>query len=1277
VNRHLRRWLPWALLLALVAGAWLGWIQLRRAVVAWISQEHRVGGWSIQAFGGRIASIETVHADSILVSGPGARLAVRAIDLSWFRHPGPPVHRFPFLLELRVARLVVDVLPSSAPKKDAGPPAFPASIRLPVAVRVALGALEVRKDSTLDLRMRDLRMASAGDATLAASWGELRFGRIPADASGELDVDWSRDSLRAGVRTLLSSGCCARDSLVLDAVRPFGNLLAGRASAHARVASIASWNEVLPVLVRVPGVDDIRLDAEVVQIPDRQPSVRARLECATDSVLFVPRLRWSIEALTDSVMSSVKVLAEGRKGVSLTVDLAAAADLRSALEKDLFSGEVGVEGIGYDLVNQPHPFDGKVEVRSIGLVGGEGGVRFASGSVVRGGAVWKGLHWYCDGQIAAGEPWAVAWVPGLGLEGARVTGRDTVGAALFHVMGRGVRYHSIGSDSMEVGVDLALDRIRFPKIRLWRSGRSWSGDGHVDWKNEQGYAFALSPDTGAGTARVEGDFFGRVWADLESFSTEGLPIDDPRARLPYPVSVSGRFERLPPTRSDSASMSLSARLLARPSEDSLELVFDAFQKGAGAEVTSARLTLGDAVLDAGLKVQTDSVGWRLSALRTSFSGVDLERFAAIWPGLPVLRGRVEGVVAMSRADGVSADARVKGLALKGDEGWTTLPDLVVWGERDTLNVGGRWPVDGHQDPFRLTVSGLFERDLAFRLLAFHGDVVRLRGRGVLRDRRRLEADLVAEGGIAIPGTEARLDDILVAGQVRGDKGEKGFEWNATLEGREGVLRALKGLPLRSRFFVRADAQAIHLDSLSLRGEKAGELDFRGRFDMASRLLVGEGKARDFRLDLGEGKKFRLGAMDLVAGADQRLRAQVSDMSWQQTWGSHGGLWIDVDRAQLALVQAKDWRKLQGQVQVRKLLFTREIADPKSLIASAGSALAGNAAENGHASGKTRQASTPFLLDLRVWGGGDSVRVANNLARADLSFDLQATGPVDAMLLNGTLDADPEDASFGYLGKTFALQEFHSEWNVAPPLSGKYTLEGSRPILQSCPDAAARDRGLSAAPASTDSCNLKLSSEGTLSEPRLRPLTSDCGAGGADEGAVQAAIALARDCYPEDPGTGNTSIGGTARSTAIDIGVQLGMGQVNDVLRKQLIRQREDGKVFLPDSVAVTDVPVGGARDQLGLLALYRLSDHLDAEGEYRHTFVQTATTGGAAVTTLADDYSLRLRWRPPLAWIEERRMQERLRDHLVFQVELGQGLDERSQREATIRPSIRYRWEFW
>jgi hypothetical protein len=769
---------------------------------------------------------------------------------------------------------------------------------------------------------------------------------------------------------------------------------------------------------------------------------------------------------------------------------------------------------------------------------------------------------------------------------------------------------------------------------------------------------------------VEGDFLGGVRVALDDMPVHGLPIDHERARLPYPVVASALFARTPGLGGDSAGMELMAKLRAMPGADSLRVDFEAWQRGATAEIPSLRIALGEGRVEASAGASIDSIGWSPIHLKAAFENVDLGRFASVWPGLPVLGGRVEGIVAVARDEGVSARAKIAGLSIQGEKGWTTLPDLVVWGARDTLRVGGRWPVGGELDPFRLTLTGLFDRKLSFDLLAFHGDIVRLRGSGVLEDRSKLHANLEADGGIAIPGTEARLDGLLVEGELRGERNQGGFAWNASLEGKEGVLRAIKGLPLRSRFLVRAEPGQVLLDSVSLRGEKAGELTFQGRYDLSNGTYTGNGRARDFRLDLGEDKRLHLGSMDLVASADQRLRASLSKLSLQQTWGRGEGLWVEVDKADLVLVQAKDWRKLQGTAQVGKLLFTRSIAD----VGSVAKGVLGRFTNRPEERREVKTESVPLLLDIRAWGGGDSIRIDNNLARASMAFDLQATGPVDALLLNGTLDGDPDGSTFGYAGKTFDLDELHVEWNVAPPLGGKYAMAGSRRILQACPDANATS-GTSDF-SSTDSCSLKLSSEGTLSDPRMYPLTTDCGAGGADEGAVQAALALARNCYPTTDGQGTSTIGGNARSAAIDLGVQQGMGYVNDAIGRQLERQRREGRIFLPDSLALTDVPIGGVRDQLGLLAFYRLSDDLDAEGEYRHTFVRAATATSGA-TVLADDYSLRLRWRPPLEWIQERRIQERLRNHLVLQLEAGQSLDSRSQRETVLSPSIRYRWEFW
>lgn len=1269
-----RRWIPLALLLALAAGLWIGWVVLRRAVVEWVTSEHRVGDWVVRPYGGRILSLESVLADSIQVTGPGVRLVARELRISWFRHLGTPVHRFPFLLTLDVSRLSVELVPAPPRASSTKPFRFPSTLRLPVALEVRLGTLDLRRDSTLRVDLRGMEATTLGPSAAGISWREVRSGGIDAALAGRADLDWGLDSLRGNLGLLASSGCCARDSATAAFAAPFDELATGRASADISVEALGHWSSVLPGLAKAPAVEDIRLHVEAWRRSGSVPTIDANLSFRCDTVLFAPALTWDVRARTDSVGTTLVMAARGEKGAQLDLALQAPGDLDSAVRLDRFSGKASIEGMGYFLSGQPHPFDGDIEVSALGMTRGRAVVRLASGSVVDGGATWKGLHWDFVADIAPEEPWAVAWVPGISLPlGGRARGRDTVGAAIFEAVAYGPRYQFVVADSLKVSARLDLKQIRFPDIGLFHDGRSWSGDGQVGWVARE-YAFTLAPDSGYGSARVEGDFLGGVRVDVQDFPSAGLPFSDTTWKAPFPLRVSALFERTAPTRRDSARMSLAAHLRAKPAGDSLQIRLEAAMEGSHAKISSLRLDLGEGSMEGTLEGSRDDSTWRLSAVRSNFRAVQLEKLVPLWPGLPQIRGRLDGAVAMSRESGVSGDLRLGGFALQGEKGdWTVLPDLVAWGAQDTLNVAGRWPVAGFQDPFRLTLDGLFEKDIRFSLLAFHGDIVRVKATGVLEDRSRLKASLRAEGGIQIPGTEAHLDQILVDGMVEGSRSPEGVVWSAWLEGDQGILRAIKGQPLQARFRLRAEPGTIFLDSLTLRGMDAGMIDLQGRYSLGSGLFVGEGKARDFRLDLGEGKRFRLGSMDLVAGDDQRLRAKLSDVAWEQTWGRKGGVWVEVDRAQLTLVQAKDWRKLQGQIQVSKLLYTREIADPMSLIRSAGNAISGI----DRPAAQIQKEAIPLLLDLRVWGGGDSVRVSNNLAKASLTFDLQATGPSNAMLLNGTLDADPEDAHFGYLGKQFALDEFHAEWNSTPPLNGRYALVGTRSILQTCPEAIEeQERTTNVDALSSGSCNLNLSSEGTLAEPRLRPLTSDCGAGGADEGAVQAALALARDCYPNEFGQGNTTLGGAARSSIVDLGVQQSVSYLNDAIRKQLREQREDGRVFLPDSIALTDVPIGGNRDQLGLMALYRLSDHIDAEGEYRHTFAQSASTSNTA-NPLSDDYSLRLRWRPPLAWIEERRIQERLRDHLVFQVELGQSIDERSQRETTIRPSIRYRWEFW
>ena len=410
-----RRWIPLALLLALAAGLWIGWVVLRRAVVEWVTSEHRVGEWVVRPYGGRILSLESVLADSIRVTGPGVRLVARELRLSWFRHLGSPVHRFPFLLTLDVSRLSVELVaaPPRAPSTD--PLRFPSTLRLPVALEVRLGSLDVRRDSTLRIDLRGMEATTLGPSAAGISWREARSRGIEAALAGRADLDWGLDSLRGNLGLLASSGCCARDSATVAISAPFDDLSTGRARADVAVEALAHWSSVVPGLAKAPVVEDIRIHVEAWRRSGSVPTVDARLSFRCDTVLFAPALDWDVHARTDSVGTTLVMAARGRKGARLDLSLQAAGDLDSAVRLDRFSGKASIEGMGYFLSGQPHPFDGDIEVSSLGMKGGRAVVRLASGSVVDGGATWKGLHWDFVADIAPEEPWAVAWVPGISL----------------------------------------------------------------------------------------------------------------------------------------------------------------------------------------------------------------------------------------------------------------------------------------------------------------------------------------------------------------------------------------------------------------------------------------------------------------------------------------------------------------------------------------------------------------------------------------------------------------------------------------------------------------------------------------------------------------------------------------------------------------------------------------------------------------------------------------------------------------------------------------------
>ena len=189
-------------------------------------------------------------------------------------------------------------------------------------------------------------------------------------------------------------------------------------------------------------------------------------------------------------------------------------------------------------------------------------------------------------------------------------------------------------------------------------------------------------------------------------------------------------------------------------------------------------------------------------------------------------------------------------------------------------------------------------------------------------------------------------------------------------------------------------------------------------------------------------------------------------------------------------------------------------------------------------------------------------------------------------------ANSDSGQFGYLGRNFTLDTLRVDWNTEPPLKGMFTLAGSRQVRQTCDDP----QKTGATASEITYCSLVLSSQGSLENPRLRGLTTaNCSQDPSDDGTVGAFVALATDCYPQAGSQNNTKWGNVVKDGTIDLAYGYGMGWFNQVLMDQLRGSRQDA-IWLPDSVMLTDFPVGGVRDQLGLSALYHITPEFDLAG---------------------------------------------------------------------------------
>lgn len=1267
-----RRWRAASLLAALAGIAILsrlGWIQAQERLALWFDEEHAAKGWRWRIFGARHDGWTSLAADSIRISSRTVAVRIRAPRLAWNTASVP--YALPVSVEIR-ASLVDLRLVSDTAAKDTSAPAFPASLRIPAKVDLVLDTFELGSGAAPDsirpvLVARGVRALGLSPHSLELSVARLEPSRIPLHASLSAGVDWTEsDTLRASLYGLASSGCCASDSVTAFAAMSKRDLRAGRLHLVADVEGTRGWSDVVPALAKAPAARKIALEAWA-RLGGARPEGRFELGFDSDSLVFLPGMRLQLSGEIDSSRAALGIQARHDGETTLAARLDAVLPRKGAFWKTSAKGRIRIDRLGWQLRGFDHPLDGDIQIERIDPKGAKLAYATDAGTRFDASVVWKGLHWNLLAKIAPGEPWAVGWVPGLSMlsEGS-ATGSDSAGGALFHVTARQPRLKGVVAlDSLSTRLWIGPGpRLVFSDIAAHDSLETFRGGGDISVRDSI-VRFHLQPQTDSvAEVRMEARFDGRVDIRARSFPNTGLPLRLPFA-MPFHALVDGSLVR-DPTSGDSTSL-VRATLRARPGRDSLHASVELAIRSSDLQIPHLSLDVGGSRIEGTLAASAGPERWLLDTLRVSTPLFELTRLQGLWPGLPEMEGRLVGHFLSQRDQGVSAWAKLDFPRLLGKDRNIPLPDLLLWGERDTLHLGGWAPIAGSKTPFHLVATHLWDPTPEFRFKAFWGDLVRVDVAGSFADKKDLATTWKVDGSTSIPGVEARLNDILFTGRFDGRVSENGFVWNAKAQGERCILAALQGNPLDLRFQARADAKEVRFDRLSLSGAKNGRFDAFGSWDIQKKALSLSGKARHFRLDLGGDKRLELDSLGVWATPDSRIRLSAQNASWHQPFQTkEEKLDVGISKASLVLVQGKDWKKLSGDIAVDRLLFTKNFAQIGDLLQSTSDILRRKKKTSAGSS-----ASTPLLLDIQARSESDDIRIANNLGQAKLGFDLQVTGPSDAPLLNGFAEADPDSGRFGYLGRNFSLDTLRLDWNTSPVLQGKFALSGSHAVRNTCSESER-----AAAVDSTDFCRLILSSQGTLDNPRLRGLTSDCATQPGDDGTVGAFVALATDCYPQPNDKNDTKWGQVVRDGTIDLAYGYGMGWFNQTLMERLRRSRGDAE-WLPDSVMLTDFPVGGGRDQLGLMALYHITPDMDAAGVYRHTFTQSGATTTSGSSVLADDYGLSLKYRIPFWWVEEQEVRDRLLNRVFLQLDVNQGLDENSRRSTIIKPSLRYRWEFW
>lgn len=1260
------------LVLALLVLGWVGWRAILDGVRSWLDSSHSVSGWTWKLFGARYTEDHRLLVDSVSVSGTPLRLRARGVSLTWGLREGG--YLSPAGMDLVVGRLDVWLLPTTTEKQPQSRPKFPTR-DLPFRATLKLDSLLVRRgessDTGLLVATYGIHAQVEGPRTVSVGLRRAESPLVAAQAAVGLRADWTNsDTLLLHIDTDVGSGCCAQDTLRGDAALATSNLTLGRLRLSVRIEGSRQWREALPALGKAPALHQISLELDA-QRGDSLLMGSLQLGMSTDSLMFIPPLDLSVSVKSDGKAADASVRAWRRDGIgdsaSLDLDLSTVFPPQG-VEASKAKGRIAIRNLGMPLRKFEHPFDGAIEVLSLDRLGAKAVYTTRAGSVFHAQSSWKPLHWSVVADIVPEEPWAVAWVDSLHMDGrGTIHGKDSAGGALFTVLARKPRIRPLRLDSLQTRLWIGAGPLLvFETIQADAGDHRWNGKGRIAIKDSTVH-FELAPDADSTAfAKLDARFSGQVSIVGRNFPSDGLPLDLPVSPT-FPVRADANLG-FSPTPDHRLRARIEASLRGSPSGDplagdSVSAAVDLQMTDSAIMVPRLSVRLGSSSVDGKLALSLASLGWVLDTLQVSTPGLDLSKLASLSPKIPVLVGSVDGYLGSTRGEGVRANLRTIGPGIVKNGSTVKLPDLFLWGERDTIHLGGWLPVPGGRAPFRITATDLWEPAPKLDLLAFWGDVLRLKAQGSFQDKRHLRIRWNLDGNALVPATDVRLKDLAVRGEFTGDVGHAGFTWKAEATGEKGTLQAVAGIPLDLRFQAQANPQAIVVSQASLSGPQNGILEAKAKLDLGTKAYALDAHARDLRFDLASDRSIRIGSLDIAKTDNSRLSLLAQSASYRQGFADDQVMEIHVAKADLSFDQAKDWRKLAGRIDVDRLLFTREFASPKTLW------MAGMDVVRGKRKAEAAGTTVPLFLDLRLASIGDSIQVRNNLGSGRLKFDLGVSGPSTAPILNGFFAADSEGGRFGYLGRNFNIDTLRVDWDNADVHQGRFSLAGFRTIRRSCAESTTESQSFL-----DETCQLRLSANGNLEDPRLRRLVSDCAlAKSGDDGTVGAAVALATGCYPQQDKT--LTMGAIVKGQAQSALGESGKNFMNDLLQKQLERSRNDAQ-WLPDSVLLTEIPTGSTRDQLGLMALYHITTELDGAGTYQHTFGQ-ASPLSKAKPQLYDNYGFSLRYNIPFAWIEEPDVRDRLVKRMFLQADIGQSLDDNSRRQTTIQPSLRYRWEFW